>query len=64
MNEFVRKTTAPDGIHDVVEFNEFHNSKWWDIQRRREWLLDKVAPLAALLALLGAYAIVGYMECM
>lgn len=60
--QFIRKTTAPDGIHDVVYFNEYRNPRWWSVKRRREWLLDKLVPIATLAALLAAYAIIGYIE--
>lgn len=60
-NEFTRNA-APDGIHDNIEFNEYHNAKWWSQQLHREWLMERLMPFAIVAGALIGFCIVGLVE--
>lgn len=64
-NEFTR-TAAPDGIHDNIEFNEFHNAEYWTAywarRARRAFVMEKIAPYLIVLGTIVAFGAVGYME--
>lgn len=60
--QFERGTNAPDGIHDTVEFSEFHNAKWWTEKALRKSMLDRLMPFAIVAGALLGYCIVGMME--
>lgn len=61
-NGFVKNTTAPDGIHELIEFNEYHNSKWWSERRLRRELIEKLAPYAIVVLTVAAFGIIGIIE--
>lgn len=64
--EFIRNTAAPDGIHDNIEFNEFHNAEYWTAywtrRMRRAFVMEKLAPYLIVVGTLLAFLAVGYME--
>ena len=60
--DFERKVNAPDGVHDMIQFNEYRNAKWWTEQRCRRELLDKVAPLAIIAGTLLSFVIMAHIE--
>jgi hypothetical protein len=63
---FVRRSPAPDGIHDTVYFNEYHNAKWWTERALRRHLVrkiaDRLAPLAVVALIVAAFAAVSILE--
>lgn len=61
-DEFTRNA-AYDGIHDNIEFNEFHNAKWWTERALRKSMLDRLMPFAIVAGALLGFCIVGMMEC-
>ena len=56
------RTNAQDGIHENIEFNEYHNSKWWSERRLRRELIDKLAPFAIVVFTVAAFCIIGIIE--
>lgn len=60
-NEFTR-TAAPDGIHDIVYFNEYKSPRWWSERRHRQWLINRLAPYALIVLMVAAFCIVGMLE--
>ena len=60
-NEFTR-TAAPDGIHDIVYFNEYKSPRWWSERRHRQWLINRLAPYALIVMMVAAFCIVGMLE--
>ncbi len=64
-NEFTRDA-APDGIHDSIKFNEFHNAEYWTAywtrRMRRAFVLEKLAPYLIVLGIVVAFLAVGYLE--
>lgn len=60
--DFERKVNAPDGVHDMIQFNEYRNAKWWTEQRCRRELIDKVAPLAIIAGTLLSFVIMAHIE--
>ena len=60
-NEFTR-TAAPDGIHDIVYFNEYKSPRWWSERRHRQWLINRLAPDALIVLMVAAFCIVGMLE--
>lgn len=61
-NEFIRNNAAPDGIHDNIEFNEWHNVKWWTERALRKDLLDRLMPFAIVAGALLGFCLVGIIE--
>lgn len=63
---FIRNTPANDGIHDNIEFNEFHNAEYWTAlwtrRMRRAFVLNKIAPYFIVLGTFAAFIAVVYME--
>jgi hypothetical protein len=63
---FERNMNAPDGIHKVIEFNEFHNAEYWTAywtrRMRRAFVLEKLAPYLLVLGIVVAFLVIGYME--
>lgn len=59
---FERNMNAPDGIHEVVEFNEYKSALWWEKHRRRSELLNRIMPFAITAFIVIGFCIVGYME--
>ena len=60
-NEFTR-SAAPDGIHDIVYFNEYKSPRWWSERRHRQWLINRLAPYALIVMMVAAFCIVGMLE--
>ena len=65
-NEFTR-SAADDGIHENIEFNEFHSAEYWtDLwarRMRRAFVLDKLAPYIIVVGAMFAFLAMGVMEC-
>lgn len=64
--EFIRNTAAPDGIHDIVYFNEYRSAEYWTAywarRARRAFVMEKIAPYLIVLGTVAAFLAVGYME--
>lgn len=61
MNEFTRNS-APDGIHEKIEFNEYKDPAYWLKRRARRAFIEAVAPAAIVVGTLLAFLILGYIE--
>lgn len=59
---FERNMNAPDGIHKVIEFNEYKSPRWWSERRHRQWLINRLAPYALIVMMVAAFCIVGMLE--
>lgn len=63
---FIRNTTANDGIHDNIEFNEFRSAEYWTAcwkrRMRRAFVLNKMAPYLIVIGTVAAFIAVGYIE--
>lgn len=64
--DFVRRSPAPDGIHDTVYFNEYHDAKWWTERALRRHIsrkvADRLAPLAVAALIVAAFVTVSILE--
>ena len=59
---FVKGGNAPDGIHDKVEFNEWHCPSYWMWQRARRALLEHIAPVGIVVLFFIALLFTGLIE--
>ena len=63
---FERNIKAPDGIHEVIEFNEYRSAEYWTAfwarRMRRAFVMEKIAPYLIVLGTIMAFLVVGYME--
>ncbi len=63
---FERNMNAPDGIHKVIEFNEYRSAEYWTAfwarRMRRAFVMEKIAPYLIVLGTIMAFLVVGYME--
>lgn len=56
------RDAAPDGIHDNIEFNEWHNPSYWMWIRARRAFWNHVAPVGICVGMFLAFVIMGYIE--
>jgi len=61
-SKFVRNANAPDGIHELIEFNEYKSPKWCSERRLRRELIEKLAPYAIVVMTVAAFCIIGIIE--
>lgn len=59
---FIKGVNAPDGIHDIVYFNEYKSPRWWSERRHRQRLINRLAPYALIVLTVAAFCIVGMLE--
>lgn len=63
---FERNMNAPDGVHEVIEFNEYRSAEYWTAfwarRMRRAFFIEKVAPYLIVLGTIMAFLVVGYIE--
>lgn len=50
------RIAPPDGVHDLIEFNEYKGAKWWTEKRLRRHLFKKMKRAAVVALFLVAYA--------
>lgn len=65
--QFIRNTAAHDGVHDSIEFNEYHDAEFWANVRarkaRRDYIMEKLAPYIIVVCAMFAFLAMGVMEC-
>jgi len=56
------RNTADDGIHDNIEFNDYHTPEYRMKRRARRAIIDNLAPFGIVVGTLVAFLILGYIE--
>ena len=63
--QFIKGVSAPDGIHEKIEFNEWQTPAFWMKRRAIRAFWNHVAPVGICVGMFVAFVIMGYIEvCM